>query len=64
MLKIFITNLENKIHNPFAGADPGTLVGGVDFFFKGMGSGGRLKAPVGPGQSPVGGTGGEVPGSS
>ena len=31
-----------------SGADPGILVsGGVEFLFKGMGTWGRLKAPIG-----------------
>ena len=48
-----------------SGADPGILVrGGVDFFFKGMGFGARLRPPVGPGQRPGGSPGGEAPGSS
>ena len=33
-----------------AGADPGILVRGWIFFFNGMGSGGALRSPVGPGQ--------------
>ena len=50
-----------------SGADPGILVrGGVDFFFKGNGFGGHLKA--GPqwvqGNALVGAQGGEAPGSS
>ena len=47
-----------------AGADPGILVRGVDFFFKGMGSGSRFMPPVGPWQRRGGGPGGEAPGSS
>ena len=36
-----------------SGADPGILVrGGVDFFFKGMGFGARLKAPSGSRATP------------
>ena len=38
-----------------SGADPGILVrGGVDFFFKGMGFGARLKAPSGSRATPRG----------
>ena len=45
-------------NNYMSGADPGILVrGGVDFFFKGIGFGGHLKAPSG-------GPGGEAPESS
>ena len=48
------------------GADPGILVrGGVVFFFKGLGSGGHLKAPSGPqwvqGNAQVGDQGAKVP---
>ena len=41
--------------NPPSGADPGILVrGGVDFFFKGMGFGARLKALSGSRATPRG----------
>ena len=47
------------------GADPEILVGGGrGFFFKGMGLEAALRPPVGPGQCPGGGPGGEAPGSS
>ena len=38
-------------------------LGGVDFVFKGMGSGATLRPLVGPGQRPGGGPGDEAPGS-
>ena len=46
-----------------AGADPGILVrgGGVELFFKGMGSGGRLEAPSGSRATPWWGPRGRSP---
>ena len=46
----------------FSGADPGFLVrGGVDFFSKALGLGVTLRPPMGLGQCPGGGPGGEAP---
>ena len=50
-----------------AGADPGILVrggGAWTFSFKGMGFEAALRPPVGQGQRPGGGPGGEATGSS
>ena len=52
-------------YKTYAGADPGILVGGGGrgFFSKARGPGVALRPPVGLGQSPGGGPGGEGPGS-
>ena len=47
---------------PLPGVDPGILIrGGVDFFFKGIGSGGRLKTQWVQGSTLVGATGAKPP---
>ena len=48
-----------------SGADPGILVRGYGIFFsKAWGLGTALRPPVGPGQRPCLGSGGEAPGRS
>ena len=57
--------MHSLIRIALSGADPGNLVGGGrGFFLMAWGPGAALRPPVGPGQSPGRGQGGEAPGSS